>query len=110
VQTIAGMGETLYGKLEPNGYPDVAETWLSAAGLTARMKFAASIMSGQVPGVEVDTARWKDMDNRAIARALLGREASAQTLDAIGTGLEGRNPSPAVIASLVLGSPDFERR
>jgi uncharacterized protein (DUF1800 family) len=110
VQTIAGMGEALYGKIEPNGYPDVAETWLSAAGLTARMKFAASIMSGQVPGVEVDAARWKDMDNRAIARALLGREASAQTLDAIGTGLEGKNPSPAVIASLVLGSPDFERR
>jgi uncharacterized protein (DUF1800 family) len=104
------MGETLYGKTEPNGYPDVAETWLSAAGLTARMNFAASVASGQVPGVEADTSRWKGIGKEAIARALLGREASKQTLDAIGAGLEGKDPSPAVIASLVLGSPDFERR
>ncbi len=110
VQRIADMGETLYGKMEPNGYPDVAETWLSAAGLTARMNFAASVASGQLPGVEVDTSRWNGIDNEAIARALLGREASKQTLDAIGAGLEGKDPSPAVVASLVLGSPDFERR
>jgi uncharacterized protein (DUF1800 family) len=112
VQIIAGMGEAMYAKLEPTGYPDVAETWLSTAGLTARMNFAAAItsVSGQVPGVEVDAARWKGMDSPAIARALLGQEASKQTLDAIGTGLEGKDPSPAVIASLVLGSPDFERR
>jgi uncharacterized protein (DUF1800 family) len=110
VQRIADMGEALYGKTEPNGYPDVAETWLSAAGLTARMNFAASIAFGQLPGVEVDASRWKGMDNAAIARALLGREASKQTLDAIAAGLEGKDSSPAVTASLVLGSPDFERR
>jgi uncharacterized protein (DUF1800 family) len=110
VQKISDMGEALYGKTEPNGYPDAAETWLSAAGIMARMNFAASIASGQMPGVEVDASHWKGMDSAAIARALLGRPASKQTLDAIGTGLEGKNPSPAVIASLVLGSPDFERR
>jgi len=110
VQKISDMGETLYAKTEPTGYPDVTETWLGAAAITARMNFGAAIASGQVPGVEVDTSRWKGMDNAAIARALLGRQASKQTLDAIGTGLEGKDPSPAVIASLVLGSPDFERR
>src|ERR1019366_2053848 len=110
VQKISDMGEALYAKTEPTGYPDVTETWLSTAGIMVRMNFAASIASGQVPGVKVDASRWKGMDNAAIARALLGREASKQTLDAIGTGLEGKNPSPAVIASLVLGSPDFERR
>ena len=110
VQKISDMGEALYAKTEPTGYPDVTETWLSTAGIMVRMNFAASIASGQVPGVKVDASRWKGMDNAAIARALLGREASKQTLDAIGTGLEGKDASPAVIASLVLGSPDFERR
>ncbi len=110
VQKIADMGQALYAKLEPTGYPDVAETWLSAAALTARMNFAASLASGQIPGVNVDASRWNGMDNAAIARALLGHEASKQTLDAIGAGLEGKDPSPVVIASLVLGSPDFERR
>ena len=110
VQKIADMGQALYAKLEPTGYPDVAETWLSAAALTARLNFGASLASGQIPGVAVDASRWKGMDNAAIARALLGHEASKQTLDAIAGGLEGKDPSPAVIAALVLGSPDFERR
>jgi uncharacterized protein (DUF1800 family) len=110
VQKISDMGEPLYAKLEPTGYPDVAETWLSAAELTARMNFAAAVASGQVPGVTVDASRWQGMANAEIARALLGREASKQTLDAIGDGLAGKNASPAVVASLLLGSPDFERR
>ena len=59
---------------------------------------------------EVDASRWKGMDSAAIARDLLGQEASQQTLDAIGTGLQGKDPSPSVIASFMLGSPDFERR
>jgi hypothetical protein len=74
------------------------------------MNFAAAIASGQVPGIDADASRWKGLDNAAIAHALLGRPASKETMDAIGTGLEGKNPSPAVIAALVLGSPDFERR
>jgi len=110
VQKVTDMGQALYAKLEPTGYPDVAETWLSAAALTARLNFAASLVSGKIPGVEVDASRWKGMDNAAIARALLGHEASKQTLDAIEGGLAGKDPSPVVIASLVLASPDFERR
>jgi uncharacterized protein (DUF1800 family) len=110
VQKISDMGEPLFGKIEPTGYPDTAEMWLSTSGILARINFAASIASGQLPGVQVDASRWQGMDNAAIARALLGRDASKQTLEAIGTGLEGKTPSPAVIASLVLGSPDFERR
>lgn len=43
-------------------------------------------------------------------KALLAHEASQQTLNALAAGLEGKNPSPAAVASLVLGSPDFERR
>ena len=50
------------------------------------------------------------MDNAAIARALLGRDASPQTLDAIGDGSRGQGSVAALVASLVLGSPDFERR
>lgn len=110
VQKISDMGEPLYAKTEPTGYPDVAETWLGATAVIARMNFGASAALGELPGVSVDPSRWKGMDDAAIAKALLGHDASKQTLDAIAAGLEGRNPSPAVVASLVLGSPDFERR
>jgi hypothetical protein len=50
------------------------------------------------------------MDTASVAKALLGHDASPQTLDAMAAGLAGKNASPAVVASLVLGSPDFERR
>ncbi len=110
VQKIAEMGEALYAKIEPSGYPDVAETWLGATAVIARMNFGAAIASGDLPGVSVDPAKWQGMDSAAIARALLGHDASPRTLEAMAQGLAGRNPSPAVMASLVLGSPDFERR
>lgn len=107
---ISEMGEALYAKMEPTGYPDAAETWLGATAAIARMNFAAGVALGEVPGVSVDLSRWQGMDIPSIAKALLGHDASEQTLDAIAAGLEGKNPSPAVVASLVLGSPDFERR
>jgi uncharacterized protein (DUF1800 family) len=110
VQKVTAMGEALYGKMEPTGYPDVAETWLGATSAIARMNFGAAVASGDLPGVSVDMSRWQGMDNAAMAVALLGRDASRQTLEAIAVGLEGKNASPAVVASLVLGSPEFERR
>ena len=110
VQKIADMGEALYAKIEPTGYPDVSETWLGATSAIARMNFGAAAAAGDLAGVSVDMMRWQGMDNASIAKALLGRDASQQTLDAISAGLEGKNASPAVVASLVLGSPDFERK
>lgn len=110
VQKVTAMGETLYAKMEPTGYPDVAETWLGATSAIARMNFGAAVASGDLPGVSVDMSRWQGADNASIAKALLGREASRQTLETIAAGLEGRNASPTVVASLVLGSPDFQRR
>jgi uncharacterized protein (DUF1800 family) len=110
VQKLSEMGQALYAKLEPTGYPDIAETWLGATAVIARMNFAAAVASGDMPGVTVDPRRWQGMDTPSIAKALLGHDPSKQTLDAMATGLEGRNPSSAVVASLVLGSPDFERR
>src|SRR6185369_12775938 len=103
VQRVSDMGQALYAKLEPTGYPDVAETWLGATAVIARMNFGAAVASGEVPGVTVDTSRWQGMEPGSIASAVLGRTPSKPTLDAIVTGLEGKSVSPAVVASLVLG-------
>ncbi len=110
VQKIAELGEPLYGKLEPNGYPNTGDGWLSTTGVMGRMNFSASLATGLVPGIALDTSRLTGKDQAAIARDLLGREASSQTQAAIEKGLEGKTPTPPFIASLVLGSPDFQRR
>jgi uncharacterized protein (DUF1800 family) len=110
VQKIADMGEPLYNKLEPNGYPNTGEVWLSTAGIMGRMNFSAALASGLVPGVILDPSRLASQDGPAIARTLLGRDASPQTQAAIEKGLDEREFTPPFIASLVLGSPDFQRR
>ncbi len=110
VQKIADLGEPLYNNLAPPGYPNTGEAWLSTSGVMGRMNFSAALASGLVPGVTVDPSRFADKDGPAIARELLGHDASPQTQAAIQKGLEGKNLTPPFIASLVLGSPDFQRR
>jgi uncharacterized protein (DUF1800 family) len=110
VQKIADLGEPLYSKLEPTGYPNTGDAWLSTAGVMGRMNFSAALASGLIPGVKMDPSHLENKDEPAIARQLLGREPSSQMQASIEKGLEGKEKSPAFIASLVLGSPDFQRR
>jgi uncharacterized protein (DUF1800 family) len=110
VQKIGDLGEPLYNKLEPTGYPETGEGWLSTANLLGRMNFASALTSGQVPGVKLDSSRLDGKDAAAIAHEVLGRPASEQTLDALAKGLEGKESTARMVASLVLSSPDFQRR
>jgi len=110
VQKIADLGEPLYNKAEPTGYPNTGDAWLSTVGVMGRMNFSAALASGLVPGVTADPARLAGKDYPAIARELLGHDASGQTQAALEKGLEGKEQTPLFIASLVLGSPDFQRR
>jgi len=110
VQKVSDLGEPLYGKLEPTGYSNTGELWLSTTGIVGRMNFSASLISGMVQGVRIDPAKLEGTEAPVIAHSLLGRDASSQTLTALETGLQGKDPTPPFIAGLVLGSPDFQRR
>jgi uncharacterized protein (DUF1800 family) len=109
-QKISDMGEPLYGKLEPTGFKDGSETWLSTANLMARINFANALATGQVAGVKVDTARFAGKDPAAIAHDLLNRDASPETLAAIEKGFGDKPASPAKTIGWVISSPDFQRR
>ncbi|HXP89241.1 MAG TPA: DUF1800 domain-containing protein [Bryobacteraceae bacterium] len=110
VQKIADLGEPLYNKLEPTGYPNTGDAWLSTTGIMGRMNFSTALASGLVAGVKLDSTRLEGNDAPAIARDLLGRDASPQTQAALEKGLEGTDHTAPFIASLVLSSPDFQRR
>jgi len=119
VQKISDLGEPLYGKVEPNGYPLTGDAWLGTADLLGRLSFASALVAGQVPGVKVNTAQWDGKDNVAIARELLGRDATPETLGAIAARIA---PKPAFealmsgpreinwVAAVIIGSPEFNRR
>jgi uncharacterized protein (DUF1800 family) len=110
VQKVADMGEPLYSKLEPTGYPNTGDLWLSTASIMGRVNFSTALASGLVPGVKLGSSRWEGKDQPSIARELLGHDASPLTLTALETGLQGKDPTAPFIASLVLSSPDFQRR
>jgi uncharacterized protein (DUF1800 family) len=47
---IARMGEPVFGRVTPDGYPDRAETWLSTGTLLERMNFAIALANNQIVG------------------------------------------------------------
>jgi len=108
-QQIAQLGQPLYRKVEPTGYSSANAEWVNSAALLARMNFALALTDNRVPGSKVDT---KTFENSAasVARLLLFREPTKQTLDSIQKALAQKEPTPALVAGLVLGSPDFQRR
>ena len=113
---LASLGEPLYRKLEPTGYSNLNEEWVSSSALLARMNFALQLAQDRLPGSQVDQSRFPNVPADA-ARRLLFTSPSSQTLDAIAKAVDGqkrKNPDQPVngglIAGLVLGSPDFQRR
>ncbi len=114
VSQAAAMGQPLYRKLEPTGYSNAGEDWMNSAALLARMNFALQLAQNQMDGVKLDLGKFSAAP-AAAARQILFTDAAPQTLDAIGKELsnEASNPSsinPGLIAGMLLGSPDFQRR
>ena len=109
-QRIADLGQPLYGKAEPTGYSNTGEGWANTAGLLARINFAAALVEGRVPGVSVATARFDGKKPALVAGELLSMPPSKQVEIAIESGLQSQQLTSATIASLVIASPDFQRR
>jgi uncharacterized protein (DUF1800 family) len=109
-QRIADLGEPLYGRVEPIGYPNTGEAWANTAGILGRINFAAALTAGQVPGVKVNLSRFNFKDAATVAGELLGVPPSPPTLAAIEKGIQDKEATPSILAALVMGSPDFQRR
>jgi len=114
-QQIGTLGEPLYRKVEPTGYSSANAEWVSSASLLGRMNFAIQLTQNKVPGVKVDEAKWPD-DPAKAARLVLFADATPQTKEVIVKALadqkakDPKSGSPALLAGLVLGSPDFQKR
>lgn len=112
---IGQLGEPLYRKLEPTGYSNVNSEWVNSAALLGRMNFALNLAQNKVPGVRVDVAKIGPGNASDIAQRLLLRDVSPQTRATVENALKEKQaqsqaPAPALIAGLVLGSPDFQRK
>ena len=109
-QRIADLGQPLYGKVEPTGYPNTGEAWTNTASVLGRINFATALLGGPLPGVKVDMSRFNFKDPSAVAGDLLSTAPSPQTLASIEKGIQSKEATPSLITTLVLSSPDFQRR
>jgi len=107
---VGTLGEPLYRKLEPTGYSNLSSEWVNSAALLGRMNFALQLAQNHVESVKVDVSRFGD-DPSAVAKILMFRAMSPQTRAAIDKALEDKKQkNPALVAALVIGSPDFQKR
>src|SRR6202046_2628845 len=107
---VGRLGEPLYRKLEPTGYSNLNSEWVNTASLLGRMNFALQLAQNHLESVKVDVARFGD-DPSAVAKALMFRAMSKKTRPAIDQALQDKKQkNPALVAALVIGSPDFQKR
>ncbi len=123
---LNNMGMPLYGAQPPTGYSMKAETWVSSSALLTRMNFALVLAAGKIRGAKVDLAQLAGnspspdpaLALSALEAQLLADDVSKQTHDSIvaqvqsqaNSNAKPKPPDASMIAGLLLGSPEFQRR
>ena len=130
VQWTGRIGQPLYQYQAPTGYPDTAESWVNTGALLNRLNFSLALAGNRLPGVRVDTAALLGATQPADSAAtlekaievLLGGQVSPETRRTLETRLSDpqivqatlddpiRQSNHGVVAGLVLGAPEFQRR
>jgi uncharacterized protein (DUF1800 family) len=54
LDAIARMGQPLFGRITPDGYPDRADIWLSSGTIVARFNFASALATNRLKGTKVN--------------------------------------------------------
>jgi len=121
--SIQRMGQPLFLYQAPTGFPDRASGWINSGTLLARMNFAMALPANRIRGTQLDLQSLADSGDPQTAleqmvQRTLGGSVCPETRAAIQKSLEelsGLANSQAaqrttVMAALLLGSPDFQRR
>jgi uncharacterized protein (DUF1800 family) len=129
--TLNKMGMPLYGSQPPTGYSTKADVWVNSAALLDRMNFGLALAANRLPGTSFNLAQLlngapaTDADpyqvQLELEQALVPGDVSQQTHETIEERIvdpqamaQYDDPSrPAnvnVIAGLLLGSPEFQRK
>jgi uncharacterized protein (DUF1800 family) len=137
-QALERMGEQIYGRESPDGYPDVAPAWISTNALFQRLQFAMELATGQIPGIRIDEdaalAMFDEMGYSAVTlaqietvRGLMAAQAQPEAAGGAmmspaeemspmmggGGGADGAGPrvdERLIALAIALGSPEFQKR
>jgi uncharacterized protein (DUF1800 family) len=130
VQWVGRIGEPLYQCQPPTGYSDKADTWVNTGALLNRLNYSLALAGNKMRGARTDVPSLLGVDSStdpktALDRAVqvfLGGQAGATTVETLEKQLDNPQVLQAklddprkqvdlgVVAGLVLGAPEFQRR
>jgi uncharacterized protein (DUF1800 family) len=129
-QWVGRMGEPLFLCQPPTGYSDKSETWVNTGALLNRLNFALTFAGGKMAGTSVDLRTLLGQPSSSDPNIALEQcieiflagdiaDSTRKTLESRLSGpqiLQARLDDPVnqvnegLIAGLVLGAPEFQRR
>jgi uncharacterized protein (DUF1800 family) len=131
-QFVTQLGQPIYGRQTPDGWPDVASEWMGAGAILNRINFGLAVGANRLPGAratafpgaeQLRTAS-REAQVDGVISVFLGGRVSPETREIL---LTGRNPLQtgnatdgeraipplqglAQLVGLAIGSPEFQRR
>jgi uncharacterized protein (DUF1800 family) len=130
VAWVARIGQPLYQCQPPTGYSDKGDAWVNTGALLNRMNFSLALAGNKMRGSRSDVGALLGADagvdgKSALQHAVqvfLGGQASATTVETREKQLDNpqvlqarlddpvKQVNLGVVAGLVLGAPEFQRR
>ena len=130
VMWTARIGEPLYQCQPPTGYSDKASAWVNTGALLNRLNYSLALAENHVRGSRTDVGSLLGFEDASDPKAALDRavqvfldgQAAPGTVETLRKQLdnpqvlEARLDDPVkhvnlgIVAGLVLGSPEFQRR
>jgi uncharacterized protein (DUF1800 family) len=127
---IARIGEPIYQCQPPTGYADKADAWVNTGALLNRLNFSLALAGNKMRGSRTDVSALLGVETSADAKAalqravqvFLGGQAAPTTVETLEKQLDTPQVVQAklddpvktvdlgVVAGLVLGAPEFQRR
>ena len=131
-QIVQQLGQPIYGRATPDGWPDVASEWMGTGAILNRINFGLAVGARRVPGAHptgwpgaeslANAERSVQVD--AVIAAFLGGRVSPETREILingnnplhtGTPTDGERALPAVqglaqLVGLAIGAPEFQRK
>jgi uncharacterized protein (DUF1800 family) len=127
---IGRIGEPIYQCQPPTGYADKADAWVNTGALLNRLNFSLALAGNKMRGSRTDVPSLLGVESSADAKAaleravqvFLGGQAAPTTVETLEKELDNpqvvqaklddpvRQVDLGVVAGLVLGAPEFQRR
>src|SRR5579859_4459991 len=130
VQWTARIGQPLYQCQPPTGYADKSDAWVNTGALLNRLNFSLALAGNRMRGSRTDVGSLLGVEatpdaKAALERAVqvfLGGQAAPTTVETLEKQLDNpqvlqaklddpvKHVDLGVVAGLVLGAPEFQRR